>query len=54
MQLPLDDGQNRILKHIDNNSNKLDLQCKYYVSTSFNIGDLFSFHGGHDLKTNPF
>ena len=49
------DGPFNVLERINNNAYKIDLQGKYFVSSSFNVSDLAPFHAYHlGLRINPF
>jgi hypothetical protein len=53
--MPRIDGPFKVLKRINNNAYKLDLQGKYNVNGSFNVSDLQPFFADtSDLRTNPF
>ena len=52
--MPRVDGPFRILKRINNNAYRVDLQGKYSVSDAFNVSDLLPFVADSDLRSNPF
>lgn len=51
---PWGDGPFQILKHLNDNTYKVDLPGEYNVSTTFNIFDLSPFDASLNLRTNPF
>lgn len=52
--MPRMDGPFEVLRRINNNAYKLDLQGKYTISSTFNIADLVPFVADiTDLRSNP-
>ena len=48
-------GPFKVLERTNNNTYKINLQGKYFVSSYFNVSDLAHFHADHlDLRTYPF
>ena len=53
--MPQVDRPFQIPRKINDNAYQLDLQCKYDISSSFNVSDLSTFVADDpDLWTNPF